>query len=272
MHFDPSKDVPSLDGKVILITGGNAGIGAAAVHGLAGHNPARIFLCSRNVSNARPVVDAAVKAHPKAQIDILQLDLASVESVRQCAEAVNEKTDRLDLLLLNAGIAGVASNKSKEGYEIHIGVNHLGHALLTQLLLPKLLHTTTLGDSDVRVVVTTSLMAHRSAPSKGIVLSEAFNADAFDSASQRYGHSKLANILFARKLAQLYPSITAVSQHPGIVQTDGYAKADGVKVPHFVIAPFLWLSGVKPEKGAHNTLWCASGESAEGRAREWGIL
>ncbi|KAK3699766.1 hypothetical protein LTR37_016275 [Vermiconidia calcicola] len=263
MHFDPSKDVPRLDGKVILITGGNAGIGAATVNELAAHNPARIFLCTRTTSNANPVVDAAHAAHPDAKIDVLQLDLSSMESVRQCAAEFNAKSDRLDTLLLNAGIAGVAANRSKEGYEIHLGVNHLGHALLTQLLLPKLLQTAQDG-SDVRVVVTTSLMAHKSSPGEGIVLNEAFNDNAFGSASQRYGHSKLANILFARKFAQLYPTLTCVSQHPGIVQTEGYSKADGVGVPQFIIRPFLWLTGVSPEKGAYNTLWCATARVEKG--------
>jgi NAD(P)-dependent dehydrogenase (short-subunit alcohol dehydrogenase family) len=240
-----------LQGFADLGSLGNAGIGAATVKELAAHNPSCIYLCARTPSNAKLVVDEARASHPKVKIEVQQLNLASFDSIKNCAAEVNNKSERLDLLLLNAGLAGVAAKLTTEGYEIHMGVNHLGHALLTQLLMPKLLKTAA-SRTDVRVVVTTSLMAHKSSPTNGVDLNQSRNADAFGSATQRYGHSKLANILFARKLAQRYPDILTMSQHPGIVQTDGYYKADGVNIPHFIIRPFLWLSGVAPEKGAYN--------------------
>lgn len=229
----------------------------------AAHNPSCIYLCARTPSSAEPVVKAARAEHPDTRIEILRLDLSSFDSIKKCAAEVNQKSSRVDFLLLNAGIAGVAAGLTKEGYEVQFGVNHLGHALLTQVLMPKMLQTVCLDGSDVRIIVTTSLMAHNSSPEKGLDFDAATNADAFDSAMKRYGHSKLANILFARKLAQLYPTITSTSQHPGIVSTEGYFKAD-IGIPNFVIRPLLWMFAISPDKGAQNGLWCATAKIGDG--------
>ena len=81
---------------------------------------------------------------------------------------------------------------------------------------------------------------------------------------KRYGHSKLTDILFARKFTQLYLSITSPSQHPGIVATTGFFKATGVSIPGWVVKPFVWAFGVAPDKGAHNTLWSATTDVGAG--------
>ena len=148
---------------------GNSSIGASTVKALAAHNPSCIYLTARTPSSAESLAAPARTEHPDVRIEVLQLDLSSFDSIKQRAAHVNEQSDSLDLLLLNAGLAGVAAGLTKEGYEMHLGVDHFGHALLAQLLLPKMLQTAQLnGTSDVRIVVTTSLMAHKSAPADGL--------------------------------------------------------------------------------------------------------
>ena len=109
---------------------------------------------------------------PNASITVLPLDLASLQSVQQCANTFNETSDRLDILILNAGIAGVAPGLTKEGYEMHFGTNYLGHAFLAQLLLPKMLHTKRHDPlADLRIHVTASQAAVQWAPGQGLALS-----------------------------------------------------------------------------------------------------
>jgi NAD(P)-dependent dehydrogenase (short-subunit alcohol dehydrogenase family) len=113
---------------------------------------------------------------------------------------------------------------TKEGYEIQFGTNHIGHALLTKLLLPTLLKTAEQPGSDVRIVNLTS-MGHYLAPPQGIIWDQAALEKIRTWA--RYGQSKLANILFTKELAQRYPQITSVSIHPGVIITDLYTSFAG---------------------------------------------
>lgn len=161
-------------------------------------------------------------------------------------------------MFLNAGIAGAAPSLTAEGFEAHLGVNHVGHTLLAQLLMPKLLATQKLPDSDVRVMVTTGIGAHKLAPKSGLQLDLMKTTAESMSPMARSGHSKLANILFARKLAQLYPEITTTSHHPGTVKSEIWEKADGVStIVSILVKPVLWFMAVTVEKGALSGLWTA---------------
>lgn len=119
--FDPAKDIPDLSGKVILVTGGNAGLGSATVRALAARNPSCTYLCARKVSDGEEVVKSIRDEHPKANIVVLQLDLSSFDSIKKCAADFNSRSDRLDLLFLNAGISGLPPGTTEEGYEIQFG-------------------------------------------------------------------------------------------------------------------------------------------------------
>ena len=137
----------------------------------------------------------------------------------------------------------------------------MGHALLTQLLKPKLLSTQhQTASSDVRIIVTSSIGGHRIAPKQGLVLDQMKTKGESLAPMVRYGHSKLANMLFARKLSQLYPSITTTSYHPGTVKTDIWSKADGAKLLIFLASPLVWLTGVDSDTGAQTALWLATAE------------
>ncbi|KAL4746665.1 hypothetical protein BDW72DRAFT_207143 [Aspergillus terricola var. indicus] len=218
VSFSPEKDIPNLSDKVILITGGTAGLGAAAAIHLAKHSPAHIYISGRNAKSADAVIQQAQKSGTK--VSFLACDLASLDSVKKAADTILAQESRLDLLMCNAGIMAVPPGKTKDGYEVQFGTNHLGHALLIQKCLPLLQQTAALPGADVRVVILTSL-GFRMHPSAGIVFSDLKSEQNFSAFGGwiRYGQSKLANVLYARELARRYPSITSVSVHPGVVGT-----------------------------------------------------
>lgn len=211
------------------------------------------------MSSAEALVSSIKPSFPDVNIKIRPLDLSSFKSVKQFAsDFLQQEIGFLDLVFLNAGVSTTAPALTEEGYESQFGINYVGHALLTQLLMPKLLETASLG-RDVRILITSSMAAHYGAPSTGLVLDQMKAADPLGSSYQRYAHSKLANILFARNLSQIYPSIQSVSYSPGQVKTDLVKKASGMNkwFLMFVGMPLMWLTGVSPEKGASNGLWLA---------------
>ena len=250
--------IPNLKGKIILITGGNAGIGAATVRALAAHNPTRIYICSRSRAKAEPFLKDLRGRHSSVDFQVLQLDLSSFDSIKACAAAFFRTGDHLDLLFLNAGVAVIAPALTSEGYEMQFGVNHMGHALLTQLLMPKLLQTSR-GGADVRIVVISSDAANHFLPKSGLALGQMHAANPFSSMTL-YSHSKLANVLFAAKLAETYRGITTTAAHPGTVKSEIWGKGDGAKLLSVMFAPVVWLTGVSTEEGARSQLWCGTAE------------
>lgn len=183
--FEAARDIPSLAGKVILITGAAGDLGRQTAIELARHGrPARIYVADlpRDEAAKKAVVDNIIhEAFGQAnesngsdtlalrtKVCFLELDLTSFESVRTCAAEFVAKEERLDILLLNAGIIRVATGTTKEGHEVHFGLNYLGHALLSRLLVPTLVYTTQQQPgADVRVVVVSS-EGHAMAPKEGI--------------------------------------------------------------------------------------------------------
>ncbi|WKT43817.1 Short-chain dehydrogenase/reductase SDR [Fusarium oxysporum f. sp. vasinfectum] len=191
--FDINKNTPSLQGKTILITGGDSGIGKQAICYLALLSPSEIWLAVKDVDNANVAVADIKRQAPNTRLRTVQLDLASFSSIRAAAATLIAQIERLDLLFLNAGVMGVSAGLTEDGYEYQFGINHLGHALLTKLLLPVLIRTAEPGrDTDAKDLPTL----------------------------KRYAQSKLANILFARALAERYPQLTALAIHPGACRTN----------------------------------------------------
>lgn len=186
--FDPAKDVPSMAGKVVLITGGGGDLGRQAATELARYGrPARLYiadlpapdnekkaLADRIVEEAYGA-DAVKGASPHTQVQFLDLDLSSFDSIRKCASEFTARKKRLDVLFLNAGVLRVPPLVTSEGYEHHFGINYLGHALLARLLIPTLLRTAQQNPShgnignDVRIVVVSS-EGHLAAPTGGVDL------------------------------------------------------------------------------------------------------
>ncbi|RMX83308.1 hypothetical protein D0869_05398 [Hortaea werneckii] len=266
MNFDSEKDIGDLSGKVILITGGNAGIGKATVEALAHHNPASIYICARNLETAKALADDVRRSTPDTNIEVLQLDLSSFDSVKSCASAFNSKADRLDIIFLNAGVWNTSPRLSKEGFEIEFAINHMGHALLTQLILPKMLQTKQHDPAADLRIVSTSSIAYRFPPGGKIDLSQMANPNAFGwRPIARYGHSKLANILFIRKLAERYPDIVCTAVHPGAVKSEIFerTRAEGYRLLYWISMPLMMLGGVTTEEGAKTQLWAATAKEVE---------
>lgn len=237
------------------LTTGNTGLGKETIDQLAKHEPSHIYLAARTPSKGNAAVDEVKKAMPSANISFLPLDLASFESISSAAKEFLAKSQRLDLLINNAGVMALPPGTTQEGFEIQFGTNHVGHALLTKLLLPTLLSTAEQPGSDVRIINLTS-EGHRMAPSGGIKVDK----EVMDKQGTwaRYGNSKLANIMFSRELATRYPSITSVAVHPGIIKTDLYAPNQNssmiMKYGLMVFAPMMKTVAT----GAHNQLWAAT--------------
>lgn len=260
--FSPATGIPGLAGKVILVTGGNNGIGKETVLQLAKHNPRKIFLAARTESKARDAI-TSIKSQTSQDVDIeyLPLDLTSLPSVKAAADHVISRSDRLDILILNAGIMAVPAGKTPSGQEIQLGTNHVGHFLLTKLLLPRLRKTAREPNSDVRVVSVSS-EAWNMAPNLDTILST--EKLAATGTWTRYGASKAANIMFAAELARRYPALTSLSIHPGIIKTDLYLPNTEssliMRYGSMVLGPLMFQS---VENGALNQLWASAGAKKE---------
>ncbi|KAI9733475.1 MAG: hypothetical protein M1818_007223 [Claussenomyces sp. TS43310] len=260
--FDPETDIPDLSGKVILVTGGNSGLGEESVLQLAKHNPKEIILAARSADRAEAAITRIKDKVASANIVFLPLDLTSFKSVAGAAKTINDSTGRLDILMNNAGIMATPPGTTEEGYEIQFGTNHLGHALFTKLILPKLEATAREPGADVRIITLSSL-GHKWAPKGGLQLEHVHSEMASTSTFARYGQSKLANILYSRELARRYPSIRCISLHPGSVDT-GLSRGLTSSFPRLT-APIQFLSkflATSVQQGTLNQLWAATSQAA----------
>ncbi|KAK5993081.1 putative oxidoreductase [Cladobotryum mycophilum] len=260
LDYDPDKDIPDLAGRVILLTGGTSGIGKAAVLELAKHNPERIYFTGRNQRAA----DQLIAACPNngANLTFLPCELDSLESIRQAAQGFD--SPRLDIFIANAGVLGVPPSLTRDGYEIHFGVNHLGNSALLLHLLPVMLRTAReCPGADVRFVAVASngALGH---PRCGIDFDglRTTQDDYFMLGGWiRYGQSKLAVVLMAREMAKRYPQITSLAIHPGVVQTElTNSMSFWNRALTYVTHPRGLLA---PRDGCCNTLWAATGRDVK---------
>jgi protochlorophyllide reductase len=206
-------DLPDQGGRVAVVTGANSGLGREIAVGLAGAG-ATVVLACRNGDRAAAAADAIRAAQPGAELAIAELDLADLASVADFAERFAAGHDRLDLLVNNAGLMAVDEARTADGFELQLGVNHLGHYALTNRLLPLLLAT------PGSRVATMSSFGHRPGRIR-------FDDLMFARGYRRwpaYFQSKLANLLFTaelqRRLAAAGAATLAVAAHPGWSSTD----------------------------------------------------
>ncbi len=206
-------DIPDLSGKTIIVTGGNSGLGFEAVKALSAKGSEVVLAC-RSAKKGEFAKKEILEEYPHAQIDVMILDLADLKSIHSFAKTIDEKYQKIDVLLNNAGVF-CPYQKTKDGFEMQIGVNHLGHFALTGLLLSLLKNT-----SGSRVVNVSSL-AH------------AFGKMDFDdfmfeskeySIIKAYGNTKLANLLFTYELQRRFEksntNCIAVAAHPGLSKSN----------------------------------------------------
>ncbi|XP_020102334.1 short-chain dehydrogenase TIC 32, chloroplastic isoform X1 [Ananas comosus] len=204
-----------------IITGGASGIGAetARVFALRG---AHVIIAARNMEAANNVKELLVKSNPKAHVDVLQLDLSSLKSVRAFADKFISMNLPLNILINNAGVMFCPYQLSEDGIEMQFATNHLGHFSLTNLLLEKMKETSRSTGIEGRIVNLSSI-AHLHTYEEGILFDKLNDRRGY-SDKKAYGQSKLANILHAnelsRRLKEEGANITANSVHPGLIMTN----------------------------------------------------
>ena len=252
-HFTDA-DVPSQAGKTIFVTGANTGIGFEAAKVVAGKG-ARTLLGCRTRSKAEDAKARILEAHPKAEVELIDLDLADFDSVRSAAGVVAEEA-RLDVLINNAGLMMPPRHLTKQGFESQFGVNHLGPFLLTSLLLPLLEKT------EGSRIVNTSSNGHR----MGDIDFDDLAAEKSYSSLNRYGASKLANLLHTyeldRRLRAKGSNTISVAVHPGGTDTDLMRHLPSMLVT--VLRPVLYPVLNQPPQGAWPTLAGATAPGVEG--------
>jgi NAD(P)-dependent dehydrogenase (short-subunit alcohol dehydrogenase family) len=249
--------VPDMQGKTVVVTGGNSGIGFETAAALASMG-ARVLITARNADKGRAAVASITqRLQGEGQVQLVVFDLADLVSVRRGAAEILDQTPRLDVLVNNAGLVLTERAETVDGYEATFAINHLGPFLLTNLLLDRMT------ESAPSRIVNVASTAHNAAR-KGIPFDDLQSTHGYRG-MRVYGQSKLANILFTLELSRRFgdKGITANSLHPGTVRTgyggDGDARgllAFGIKIA----SPFF----LSPAKGARTSVYLASSPEVDG--------
>jgi NAD(P)-dependent dehydrogenase (short-subunit alcohol dehydrogenase family) len=237
-------------GRTFFITGGNTGIGLATATVLAADG-GRVYIGCRSPAAAAAAVTRIKADSGSADVWSLPLDLARLSSVRDCAAAFLALDQPLHVLVNNAGVGGQRGITS-DGFELHFGVNHLGHFALTQLLLDRL----TASGPGARIVNVSS-QSHYDAP--GINFTALRRRTPSYSGHREYAVSKLCNVLFTQELARVLPDggVRAYALHPGVVASDIWRR-----MPRLA-RPFLTRRMLTIEQGAVTPVYCATSVSVE---------
>ncbi|XP_026164207.1 dehydrogenase/reductase SDR family member 13-like [Mastacembelus armatus] len=251
------KGNAAVAGKTVIITGGNTGIGKATALHLA-RRGARVILACRNQDKAQAAITDIQQETGSTDVVYMHLDLASLKSVRCFAETFLKTESRLDLLINNAGL--VANGWTEDGFGIEFGVNHLGHFLLTCLLLERL------KEEGGGRVITLSSMAYQwgHLDFEALAVNRHLGTGTYSwQFFHAYCNSKLCNVLFTHELAKRLKgtNVTCYSVHPGVVHTE-LSRNIGLWQKVF-IEPVARLLFLNPEEGAQTTLHCALQEGIE---------
>jgi retinol dehydrogenase 12 len=233
-----------LAGRTFLVTGGNAGIGLATATDLA-RRGGRVYIACRSKAKGEAAVRAISAQTGSSEVRLHQLDLASLAGVTQSAAEFIALGEPLHVLINNAGIGG-QRGITADGFELHFGVNHLGHFALTQALLPLLSES-----GDARVVTVAS-DSHYQAP--GIDFSAVRSRTKSITGVREYAVSKLCNVLFAAELGRRLSGsdVTACSLHPGVVASQIWRRVPW-PARQIMTARMLTI-----EQGARTSLYCAT--------------
>ncbi|KAL1783056.1 retinol dehydrogenase 14 [Sigmodon hispidus] len=260
-----SRDRSAMHGKTVLITGANSGLGRATAAELL-RLGARVIMGCRDRSRAEEAAGQLLQElgqaggqEPNAsegQLIVKELDLASLRSVRAFCQELLQEEPRLDVLINNAGVFQCPYMKTEDGFEMQFGVNHLGHFLLTNLLLGLLKSS-----APSRIVVVSSKLYKY-----GDINFEDLNSEQSYNKSFCYSRSKLANILFTKELARRLEgsNVTVNVLHPGIVRTN---LGRHIHIPLLARPLFnlvSWAFFKTPLEGAQTSIYLASSPEVEG--------
>lgn len=203
-------NIPDLKGKKIIVTGGNSGLGYESVKAFA-QKGASVILACRNLTKGENAKNEILKEYPSGKIQVMELDLANLASVKAFSEQFKQEYSQLDVLMNNAGIMATPNIKTADGFEAQLGTNHLGHFALTAHVLPLLKST------PKSRVVNVSSLAHKGGKMDFYDLM--FEKGRKFMPMRAYGQSKLANLLFAYELQRFFEAniidSISVAAHPG---------------------------------------------------------
>lgn len=250
-----AKDIPVLAGKRAVITGANSGLGLETAAELA-QAGADVVMACRDPSRASAAVAEVQRRAPKSRVEAMALDLADLSSIRAFAGAYKGRHGTLDLLCNNAGVMHLPFQKTRDGFEMQLGTNHLGHFALTGELLPAL------QAAPQARIVTVASIAHRA--TKGIDLDDLGWERRPYSPADAYGKSKLANLMFhfelQRRLEKAGSKVLAVAAHPGYSATNiGFGLKDKTPlVKRWAMNIGNTLFAQSAAKGALPTLFAAT--------------
>ena len=280
--FAPDTDIANLSGQVIIVTGGNSGLGRETIYQLAKHNPARVYMAARSKDKAEVAIRELNDQHSSlSPIKFLPLNLASLTSVKAAAAEFLANESRLDLLINNAGIMMTAADTSADGYEIQFGTNVIGHALLMRLLLPILQNTNRTLNPEARVV-TVSSGAEGMGPAAldTLDLTTALRTDMSNwNTTARYSLSKRADLQYSIALSRHVKDCKFIAIHPGMVLTNLGNAVSGLFLRIFLIIAIMGSAIIglvkSPSEGALTQLWAATspdtvnGEAYDGPNKVW---
>jgi NAD(P)-dependent dehydrogenase (short-subunit alcohol dehydrogenase family) len=255
-----AKDIPDQHGRVAVVTGANGGLGLEVARELA-RKGASVLMAARNQAKARAALQEIAADVPDADLKVYELDLAALDSVRACAAAVLTDHPRIDLLVNNAGVMGIPRQSTADGLEMQLGVNHLGHFVLTRHLLPALLAGTA-----GRVVSVTSFARFIG---RGVRADDPPQPSRYETWTV-YGRAKLANLVFAMELQQRLAAagalVRSLAAHPGLAHTDLQKRS--VRETGSALSRFWALAarrvGMAPDRAALVLLRAATDPAARG--------
>ena len=245
-----------LDGKTVIITGANTGIGKQTAIDLAKRN-AKVIIACRSVERGKQAERDIRNLSKNENVHFRLLDLASFASIRKFCSEVLAEEPRLDILINNAGIMRCPYWKTEDGFEMQFGVNHLGHFLLTNLLLDRI------KEAPAGRIVVVSSLAHKRA--KEINFDDINSTQSYDR-KFAYGQSKLANNLFTialhKRLAETNVVVNCL--HPGIIYTELGRYMEISLWMKVLLLPVGLLILKTPWQGAQTTIYCAVDKEVDG--------
>ena len=267
------KSDKRVDGQTVAVTGANDGIGFEVAKEMYLRG-ARVLMLCRDEAKGRRAIEIIQNEvlEETGTLVLIKINLASLASIRSAARIIMSREDRLDFLILNAGVMmSPIFPRTTDGFEMQMGTNHLGHFLLTNLLLPKMISTAS-QSLDARVVVVSSA-AHALANSRIRLHDLNWELDeSHFSPSQGYFHSKLANNLFCRELSRRLQGsgVTAYAVHPGVVNTNilRHARRSGDPLANLFYFNHAIFQGVlkTPWHGIQTILYCCLDEEVKDKS------
>ena len=247
---------PAAGGRIAVVTGASGGMGKATAALLAAEHGMKVLLLVRDARRGQEAVEEVNLLSGRGDAEMVLCDLASFASIRSAAASILDSVDHIDVLVNNAGVITLKREETEDGFERQLGVNHLGHYLLTGLLMPLLLRSV-----EGRIVVVSS-GAHKI----GRMDYEDPGMNRSFAVWGAYGRSKLANIWFTRELAARLAatSVTVNALHPGAVSTDiGVDRRTGFgRLVHKLMRPFF----LTPEQGSETAVYLATAPELAGQS------